>query len=371
MKFRRIKAILPPGIAVVASLALFVLVLVFRESPVKAGEIIPLASRTEDEQRTIDVYRKTNEAVVFITTITLEIDPYDIFLQARPKQGTGSGVIIDAAKGIIITNLHVIGNADKIEITLYDGLNYRAKLLGYDAESDLAVLQLRDRPKRLSAVSFADSTRLEVGQRVLAIGNPFGLNRTLTAGIISSVNRSVQEPGRSLLKGLIQTDAAINPGNSGGPLLDTDGRLIGINTAILSQSGDSAGIGFAIPINQIKKILPELIATGKVLRPRMGWVLQDTDQGPYVLRVLPGGPAEQGGIQPVERRVKDVFLRGYVSDYERGDLVVAINGKNVTSSDEVEDFIASQQGGKSVSITVRQGGMKGQERSLNLTPILQ
>jgi len=329
-----------------------------------------IAHRTDEEQRIINTYKRVSGAVVFITTITLTADPYDFFMEVQPREGTGSGIIVDSTRGIILTNLHVIQNAHKIQILLASGEISSARLLGYDREFDIAVLQLLQPPSVLTALSFGDSSRVEVGQRVLAIGNPFGLNRSLTTGIISSLDRSVKNPNGLIMRGLIQTDAAINPGNSGGPLLDTDGRLVGINTAILSQSGDSAGIGFAVPINQIKRVLPELIATGKVLRPKLGWMLVDTDQGPMVRRILEGGPAEGAGLQPIERAVQDVFVKGYVRDIDRADLIIKVNGVDVTSREDVEEQIAKISGKDPVRLTVRRGNRSGRERVVELAPVL-
>lgn len=337
----------------------------------EAGDTLAPGFRTQEEQRTIDVYRSVNEAVVFITTVSLTVDPFDLFEEITPRQGTGSGVIIDARDGLVLTNHHVVGDASKIEITLADGQNYRARLVGLDKESDIAVLRIQDPPPNLVAIKFADSSRPEVGQKVLAIGNPFGLNRTLTTGIISSLHRSMKSPSGGVMRGLIQTDAAINPGNSGGPLLDLDGKMLGLNTAILSQSGDSAGIGFAVPSNHLKKLLPELISTGRVLRPKMGWVLMDTEIGPFVLRLLEGGPAARAGVQPLERIVKDMFLRGIVRDPSRADLVVKVNGKRVTSSEEVEDIVANADPNEPISLTLRTGGSEGPERTVRLVPQLK
>lgn len=332
---------------------------------------IPLAHRSEEEERVIRVYKQANEAVAFISTITLAVDPADVFVEVQPKEGTGSGIVIDSRKGIILTNLHVIQDAHKIDINLADGKSHQARLLGFDQEYDIAVLQVVDPPKDMVAIPFADSSKLEVGQFVLAIGNPFGLNRTLTSGIISNLDRTMKGANGKVMKGLIQTDAAINPGNSGGPLLDMDGRLVGINTAILSQSGDSAGIGFAVPINQIKRVLPELIATGKVLRPRMGWALVDTNQGPMVRRVAPDGPAAAAGIQPIEREVSNVFIRGYVRDFDRADLITKINEKPVTNRDEVEEVITQSDAHKPIVVALRRGGLDGPERTVTVTPVLQ
>lgn len=336
-----------------------------------SSDISDRAPRSEEESEIISVYKATNEAVVFITTITLTVDPMDIFFEVQPREGTGSGIVVDGQKGIILTNLHVIQDAHRIEIALSDGMSYKARLVGFDEESDLAVLQLHSPPKGLVSVKFGDSSKLEVGQRVLAIGNPFGLNRSLTVGIISSLDRIVKSPKGRLMRGLIQTDASINPGNSGGPLLDMAGRLIGINSAILSQSGDSAGIGFAVPINQIKRVLPELIATGKVLRPKLGWLLVDTTQGPMVRAVQPGGPADTAGVQPIERRVEDVFVQKFIRDIDRADLVYKVNGMRVTSKDEVEDLISQSQSGSEIAFVMRRGGIDGREREIKIKPVLQ
>ncbi|MCO6432142.1 MAG: trypsin-like peptidase domain-containing protein [Deltaproteobacteria bacterium] len=328
------------------------------------------AWRTDEEERTIQIYKSSSNAVVFISTITFEVDPFDAFMDVKPREGTGSGFIIDAKRGIILTNLHVLQAAQKIEIILEDGQDHKARLLGFDQEYDIAVLQLVDPPKDLVSLKFGDSSKVEVGQRVLAIGNPFGLNRSLTTGIISSLDRSVKSPNGNVMKGLIQTDAAINPGNSGGPLLDMEGRIIGINTAILSQSGDSSGIGFAIPINQIKRVLPELIATGKVLRAKMGWVLVDTNQGPMVRRVAKGSPAEVAGVTPIERIVENVFRLGYVRDFDRADLIYEVNGKRVRTKDEVEDLVAQSNPREPITFTLRRGGAKGEERKVAIKPLL-
>ena len=327
--------------------------------------------RTEEEQRTIDVYKNVNQSVVFITTISLEIDPFDYFLEAKPREGTGSGVIVDSNKGIVLTNLHVIGNASRIEITLGDGKSYRAKLLGFDKDNDLAVLSIIEKPQNLTQVEFADSSVLEVGQRVLAIGNPFGLNKTLTSGIISSLNRVVKSPQGVIMKGLIQTDAAINPGNSGGPLLDLDGRLIGINTAILSQSGDSAGIGFSVPVNQIKRLLPDLIERGKILRPKMGWIISDTNHGPMVERVLDGGPAFNAEILSAYRKISQGFLLSIVRDPSQADFIMSVNGKKVKNVEEVDEAISKIKQGQSVLLVVRNGGLNGEEREVEVVPNFQ
>ncbi len=334
------------------------------------------ASRTQEEQKTIDLYKRANQAVVFITTRSYVVDPFAFFDEVKPQEGTGTGTIIDVERGLIITNLHVIENAlqsgGTVEIMLANGQNSKARLVGYDPESDIAVLQVSNLPRGTSGIPYGDSSILEVGQRVLAIGNPFGLYRSLTAGIISSLDRTMKTPRGAVLKDLIQTDAAINPGNSGGPLLDADGRLIGINTAILSQSGDSAGVGFAVPINSIRRIIPELLATGKVSRAYLGWLLVDTDQGPMVLRVLKDGPAERGGIRPIERVFSSgAFVQAYRRDIEDADLIYKVNGQRVRNRDEVEDSVRKSKRGEPVELVLRTGGMYGRERVVSIMPGLK
>jgi putative serine protease PepD len=336
-----------------------------------------VASRTPEEQKTIDAYKRANQAVVFIATRSYVVDPFAFFDEIKPQEGTGTGTIIDVPRGLVITNLHVIENAlqsrGSVEIILANGQSSKAKLVGFDPESDLALLQVGNLPKSLVGIPYGDSSTLEVGQRVLAIGNPFGLYRSLTTGIVSSLDRTMKTPRGALLKDPIQTDAAINPGNSGGPLLDGDGKLIGINTAILSQSGDSAGVGFAVPINLIKRVVPQLLAgPSQKARPRMGWQLVDTDQGPMVLRVMPGGPAERAGIVPIEQRFEiasDAIVRGYRRVIESADLLYKVQGKRVHNRDKVEDVINQEiRRGETVELIVRTGGVYGRERRVSIQP---
>ena len=332
-----------------------------------------VASRTAEEQRGIDLYKKANRSVVFITTRSFVVDPFAFFEDVRPQEGTGSGTIIDAERGLIVTNLHVIQAAlqsgGSVEVMLASGENVKAKVVGVDSENDIAVLKVAQVSGEVVAVPFGDSSKLEVGQRVFAIGNPFGLYRSLTSGIISSLERTMKTSSGNALRGLIQTDAAINPGNSGGPLLDADGRLLGINTAIVSQSGSSAGIGFAVPINVIRRVLPELLSTGKVSRPRMGWQLIDTDQGPMVLRLAPRGAASEAGISPIERPLPgNAFVRGYRQDIESADLIYKVNGRRVETKDEVEDALRDIDRSAPVTLTLRRGGAYGREREVRVVP---
>lgn len=334
-----------------------------RES--KAAEIA-LAPRTEAEQQIIDAYRGARRAVVNVSTTT---DSFDIFGAMAPRQGAGSGVIIDAKQGYVITNNHVIEGAARISVTLVEGQTYDVKVVGRDAGLDLALLQFEKLPERLSAVGFGDSSRLDVGQRVLAIGNPFGLNSTLTTGIISSLGRTIRAEDGRLIEEVIQSDAAINPGNSGGPLLDTAGRVIGLTTAILSKTGESAGIGFAIPANAIAKAVPQLIEHGKVLRPKIGVVIADTEYGPVFLYVMPGTPADEAGISGARRRVQRGLYVWHVVDYSRADFILKINGKPVYSRVEVLDAISDVEVNKDMELTVRHG-LTRKTRTLKLKPFL-
>jgi S1-C subfamily serine protease len=338
-----------------------------------SAQAIGLPSRTPEEQKTIDLYKRVNRSVVFITTRSYVVDPFMLFDDIKPQEGTGSGTIIDAERRLVVTNLHVVQAAlqsgGSVEIMLASGESSKATLVGYDQENDIAVLKFSDKVGEVVAAPFGDSSRLEVGQRVFAIGNPFGLYRSLTSGIVSSLDRTMKTGSGTPLRDLIQTDAAINPGNSGGPLLDSDGRLIGINTAILSQSGSSAGIGFAVPINNIRRTLPELLASGKVSRPRMGWQLVDTDQGPMVLRTAREGAAASAGIAPIERPVPgNAFVRGYREDIETADLIYKVNGNRVKNRDEVEDSIRKSDREKSLTFTLRRGGVYGKEREVKVIP---
>jgi S1-C subfamily serine protease len=329
--------------------------------------------RTPEEQRTIQLYKDANRSVVFITTRNYVVDPFEFFEDIKPEAGTGSGTVVDAANGIVVTNFHVIESAvqsgGSVEIMLPSGLNSKAKLVGYDAEHDIAVLKISAPPRDLVALPFGDSSKLEVGQRVYAIGNPFGLYRSLTSGIISSLERTMKTGRGAKLKDLIQTDAAINPGNSGGPLLDSQGFLIGINTAILSASGTSSGVGFAVPINSIRRILPEILQTGRVSRPQMGWQLVDTDQGPMILRIAPGSAAASAGLSPIQRFIAgDAFIQGYREDIDGADLLYMINRKRVHSRDEVEDAIKESKRSERITLTLRRGGIQGPEREVRVLP---
>ena len=321
----------------------------------------------EDETNNIEIYDRTNKAVVYITTVTMQ---YTWFYEAVPQEGTGSGVIIDQ-QGHVLTNYHVIKGADKISITLADGTEVVGKIAGTDPENDLAVVQFDPHGKTLTTVPFGNSATLRVGQKVLAIGNPFGLDRTLTRGVVSGLARPLQTEDGYLIRETIQTDAAINPGNSGGPLLNSRGELVGINSAIKSPSGASAGIGFAIPVNTARRVAEELIRYGAV---RRGWIDIDpvqlfpalvnyfrlpVDKGILVNTV--GPTARQSGLRggDTSRGVSG----GRATFYPGGDIITALNGIPVATYSDYLNALESTKPGETVEVKVIRSG---QERTLRV-----
>lgn len=313
-----------------------------------------LAAVDADEEINIRVYDADNRGVVNITSAASAG-----FFGDELATGTGSGFVIDK-QGHILTNYHVVASAEQLAVTLADGSQHKAGLVGVDPNNDVAVVRIDAPADVLHPLPLGDSTNLRVGQKVLAIGNPFGLERTLTTGIISSLDRSIKAKNNRTIKGIIQTDAAINPGNSGGPLLNTRGEVIGMNTAILSAVGQSAGIGFAVPINHIKRILTPLIETGRVVRADLGVrEVFVTDRGLYVMDLDEDGPAARAGLRPmqtvIERRGRYYRER---PDPNTADLIVAIGGTPVASVDELLSEVESHQPGETVTITTVRGGRK-------------
>jgi len=308
-----------------------------------------------EEATTIRVYKNANKAVVNITSVSVS---QDVFMNVLPHEGTGSGSII-SPQGYILTNYHVVEGAKALKVTLFNGASVNGTLVGADPGNDLAVIKI-DPPVgvTLTALKLGDSGQLEVGRKVLAIGNPFGLDRTLTQGIISSIGRTLKTESGRLIKGIIQTDAAINPGNSGGPLLDTSGNMIGINTAILSKSGQSAGIGFAIPINIAKRIAPELIAHHRIVRPELGIIaVQPTDAGLRIVQVDPKGPAGLAGLSgPKEVTFRNGPFLIRTVDISQADIITAVDNKSVKSVDDLLSHVESQKPGQVVTLGIlRQG----------------
>ncbi|MFC1815438.1 S1C family serine protease [Thermodesulfobacteriota bacterium] len=294
--------------------------------------------------------------MVNITSVVVE---RDFFLNPIPREGAGSGAIIDS-KGHILTNHHVIHGSEKLEVTLSDGSKWPARLVGSDPGNDLAVIKIEAPDKKLTVIPMGDSAQLEVGQKVLAIGNPFGLGQTLTTGIISSLSRSIRSESGILINDVIQTDAAINPGNSGGPLLDSKGKIIGVKSAIISPTGVSVGIGFAIPINTAKRILPELISKGRVAYPWIGasiyplipefakFVGLKAQRGAVIAEVVPGGPVDKAGLKGGDRQVQvgnSLIIVG-------GDVITKMNKEKVNSSDDLIRMIRDHRPGDSVELTI-------------------
>ena len=319
-----------------------------------------------DEKATIELFEKARDSVVFITTRAQVRDFWTRNVFTVPR-GTGSGFIWDDA-GHVITNFHVIEDASEAVVRLADGRDYRATLVGASPTHDIAVLRIGVGFKRPPPVPLGTSHDLRVGQKVFAIGNPFGLDWTLTSGIVSALDRSLGGEGGRSVEHLIQTDAAINPGNSGGPLLDSAGRLIGINTAIYSPSGASAGIGFAVPVDTVARVVPKLIAQGKYVRPALG-VQVDAElnerlvrafgtPGVYVLKVSPGSPAASAGLQGAQ-----ITRDGRV---QPGDVITAVDGKPVESVGRYLARLDDYEIGDTVTLTVRRG-----ERQLSVQATLQ
>jgi len=312
-----------------------------------------------EEQNNITVYRKNIGSVVNITSKAVT---FDFFYGLMPEEGQGSGFIIDK-EGHILTNYHVIADARQIEITLHNRKKYRATIVGVDRSHDLAVVQIK--APDLTPMVLGDSGNLQVGQKVYAIGNPFGLSGTLTRGIVSSI-RQVQEPDGMKIEDAIQTDASINPGNSGGPLLNMRGDVIGINTMIASNVGQSAGIGFAIPINTAKAVINDLLTSGRLRRPALGVStipidpqLADqmglaADYGLLILQVVPGGAAENAGLRGGTERA---FL-GNTPIMIGGDLIVAIDGKKVEDQQELAQIMNNHHAGDTVRVTIYRGKKK-------------
>lgn len=359
-----------PITAAILSIAAVVCVALLHGEALTEDEWTPKPSsgappRSSDEQQMIEAYRRVNEAVVYISTRAEVPD----FLGMSAQEGSGSGVIIDSERALVVTNFHVIENARTISVTLANGQSYDVELVGQDPDFELALLRIIDPPPNLVAAELGDSSRLVVGQRVLAIGNPFGLNRTLTQGIVSSLGRSIRSESGRLIEDIIQTDAAINPGNSGGPLLDMLGRVVGINTAILSRTGESAGIGFAIPVNQLLIAVPQLIKYGKVLRPKIGVIFADTNAGPVFLYVQPGSPAENAGLSGARKLVRRGGFGGMIIDLSNADFVLEINGKPTRTKQDAIDAIGRVKPQEVIRMRIRRGAAN-KIRNVEVTPVL-
>lgn len=324
-----------------------------------ANDVTPLSpgARIEDEKNSIDIFREVAPSVVFVTQKRMVMDRYAMRATEVPA-GSGSGFIWDDA-GHVVTNFHVIAGAQSLSVTLYDQKTYEAKVVGAEPRKDIAVLALIGAPKSaLKPISVAPSakqmTHLEVGQKAVAIGNPFGLDHTLTTGIVSALGREVDGVGGVTIRDMIQTDAAINPGNSGGPLLDSSGSLIGMNTMIFSKSGSSAGIGFAVPASTIARVVPQLIEHGAVKQVGIGVQIDPQGRlerraglkGVIVLETTKGSPAEKAGLKGVER------TRGGLAI---GDVIVGVAGKQVEDYDDLYNALDGFEEGAQVKLRVQHG----------------
>jgi S1-C subfamily serine protease len=331
----------------------------FAMSGTAGAELLP------DEQNNVEVYKKAHPAVVNITTTTLR---QDFFFDVIPQQGSGSGALI-RNDGYIVTNDHVVGNANAVEVTFSDKTTVSAEVVGTDPDSDLAVIRVAKVPgKTYPALAFADPEKLAVGQKVLAIGNPFGLGGSLTTGIVSSIERVIRTQTDRLIKDIIQTDAAINPGNSGGPLLDSQGRLIGINSQIISRSGGSHGIGFAISVKTVKMVVEQLIAYGKVLRPDLGMDVYRIPQpllaqlgvaaphGVMVLALDPKGLAAKAGF----RRANKQLLLGFRPFPIGGDVIFKVDDRDVVTERDLFDYVFEKKVGDTITLHFARGAVKKQ-----------
>jgi len=313
------------------------------------------AALTEEERNNIDLYQNLAPGVVNITSTVIE---HDFFFNVTPRKGTGSGSIIDP-RGYILTNNHVIGDGS-LEVTLADGKKYAGKLIGTDPDTDLAVVKIEAPKESLTVIPMGDSSGLKVGQKAMAIGNPYGLGQTLTAGVVSSVGRTMRAENGTLVEDIIQTDASINPGNSGGPLIDSSGKLIGITTAIFSPTGASVGIGFAIPVNTAKRIVNELIEKGYYSYPFLGATLMNlfpdiaealrlpVSAGAMVIETTQGGPADRAGLKGGNRRAQignNIIAVG-------GDVIVSVNGVSVQNADAAIREIRKLHPGDAVQLGI-------------------
>jgi len=307
------------------------------------------AELSPDERSTMAVFERATKSVVFIANTAVRRDPWSFDLFEVP-QGSGSGFIW-TKQGHLVTNFHVVYGATSITVTLADRTEQKAKIVGVDPDHDLAVLQIQAAEESLSPVAIGTSHDLRVGQKVLAIGNPFGLDHTLTTGVVSALGRTIKSLSNRTIEGVIQTDAAINPGNSGGPLLDSAGRLIGVNTQIVSPSGAFAGIGFAVPVDTVNRIVPELIKYGKLIRPGLGVSLVPDAiarrwgiKGVVIGKVVRGSAAERAGLRGARETV--------TGRVELGDIIVGVDGKPIETIEDMLDLLEQRKVGDQVTVEI-------------------
>ncbi len=323
-------------------------------APRKDAKPLPVIARGDlaaDEQSIIELFNRSSPAVVFITTSELRRGLLNFNAYEIPR-GSGSGFVWDT-DGNIVTNYHVIEDANRVQVTLSDGSEWKAVVVGTAPDKDLAVLHISAPSSELVPIIMGESDNLLVGQKVFAIGNPFGLDNTLTAGIVSALGREIKSATGRIIKNVIQTDAAINPGNSGGPLLDSAGRLIGINTAIYSPSGHNAGIGFAVPVEIANLTVPDLIKFGKQIRPGLGVNIANKSitrrleiEGLLIITIQPGSSADKAGLKGTRRAYGKIIL---------GDIITGINDTKIHGVDELRDQLENYKIGDEVIVEIKRG----------------
>ena len=317
------------------------------EKTATASDLLP------EERKTIAIFKQAAPSVVFIKNASLQLDWFTSYVYEIPR-GAGSGFVWDD-QGHIVTNFHVVYQADRIEVVMDNQESYPANVVGVSPNHDLAVLKIDAPGHKLVSMKLGDSSNLQVGQKTIAIGNPFGLDYSLTTGVISSVGRTIRSIGGRNIHDVIQTDAAINPGNSGGPLMDSSGRVIGVSTAIYSPSGAYAGVGLAIPINIVKRVVPQLIQYGRVKRVGLGLTLVPDvirqrlgAEGALILEVQPGSAADIAGLKGTRRnRAGDVIL---------GDVITSIDGEEVENNTDLIDTLEPRRAGEEVGLQFRRNG---------------
>lgn len=321
----------------------------------QSGLGVDATELSPEEANNVRIYQQSNRGVVNITTRSVQQD--DIFMMSMPREGSGSGAVLDK-QGHIVTNFHVIEEARQIVVNLFDGSSYRAELVGVDPNNELAVLKISAPEAKLYPIPWGDSSKMLVGMRVYALGNPFGLERTLTLGIVSSLNRTLKTDTRRTIRGVIQTDAAINPGNSGGPLLNRKGEIIGINTAIVTRSGQSAGIGLAIPSNNAQRIVADLIKHGRIQRADLGInAVYETERGLLIAQLNPNGAAAQAGLRGPQERIErrnGLILRGI--DRSKADFIIKIDGRKVRTLDDLLSYVETKKAGDTVQLSIIRDG---------------
>ncbi len=329
--------------------------------PVLLGAVAAVAQQPlpaglgPEEVRTIEVFRRASASVAYITSVALRRDFFSLDVMQIP-QGSGSGFVWDVG-GHVVTNFHVIADGSRFRVTLADGSEWDAEVVGWAPDKDLAVLKIPAGREHLAPIPVGQSRELAVGQRVLAIGNPFGLDHTLTVGVVSAIGRELRSPGGRTIRDVIQTDAAINPGNSGGPLLDSSGRLIGVNTAIYSPSGGSAGIGFAVPVDTVRRLVPQLIEYGRPIQPGIGivplndqWAARNGIEGVVIRTVEQGSAAAKAGIEGLSVRGRRTIVLG--------DVVVAVDGKPVRVLEDLLEHFEARGVGAKVALTLDRDGRR-------------